>query len=106
MRGVGRKACPGISPRSIRATCCRDDPASEGAQMKLPAWIKLSYLRKAPASFTKCPACGDEMRLVDRSSMSGNDMRSYRCDRCQKEHIVDLGPALWKILSDARKPDE
>jgi predicted RNA-binding Zn-ribbon protein involved in translation (DUF1610 family) len=73
--------------------------------MKLPSWIKLSYLR-TPASkafLTKCPKCGREMRLVDRSSMSGDDMRTYRCDRCQEEHILDFGTARWKVLSDARE---
>ena len=37
--------------------------------------------------------------------MSGYDMRTYRCDDCQEEHIVNFGPALWKVLSDANKPD-
>ena len=55
---------------------------------------------------TDCPTCGKEMRLVERSSMSGDDMRTYRCDRCQQEHIVDYGIALWQALSDARQSDE
>jgi predicted RNA-binding Zn-ribbon protein involved in translation (DUF1610 family) len=70
--------------------------------MKRPS---LNKLRSEP-SLTKCPKCGKEMRLVDRSSMSGSDMRSYRCDDCQQEHIVDFGTALWKIMSDARERDE
>jgi hypothetical protein len=73
--------------------------------MKLPSWITLRYLR-TPASklsLTKCPKCGREMRLVDRSSMSGDDMRTYRYDHCRQDHIVDFGTALWKILSDARE---
>jgi predicted RNA-binding Zn-ribbon protein involved in translation (DUF1610 family) len=72
--------------------------------MKLPSWITLRYLRTpaSKASLTKCPKCGKEMRLVDRSSMAGNDMRSYRCDDCREEHIVDFGTATWKTLSDAR----
>jgi hypothetical protein len=37
--------------------------------------------------------------------MTGNDMRTYRCDHCQKEHVVNFGPALWKVLSDARESD-
>jgi hypothetical protein len=46
------------------------------------------------------------MILVDRSTMSGDDMRTYRCDYCRAEHIVDFGTALWKTLSDARKSDK
>jgi len=70
--------------------------------MQLPSWITLRYLRTpaSKVSLTKCPKCGKEMRLVDRSSMSGNDMRSYRCDRCQEEHILDFDTAAWKKLSD------
>ena len=40
--------------------------------------------------------------MVDKDTMSGRDMRTYRCDHCEKEHIVDFGTALWKALSDAR----
>jgi predicted RNA-binding Zn-ribbon protein involved in translation (DUF1610 family) len=75
--------------------------------MKWPSWLTVRYLR-TPASkksLTICPKCGKEMRLVDRSSMSGDDMRTYRCDRCREEHIVDFGVAAWKILSDANKRD-
>jgi transposase-like protein len=69
--------------------------------MKWPPWFKLRYRRKA-SSRTNCPKCGKEMIRVDKSTMSGRDMRTYRCDHCQEEHIVDFGPALWKVLSDAR----
>lgn len=54
---------------------------------------------------TACPECGKQMRLVERSSMSGDDVRTYRCDDCGKEHIMNFGTALWKMLSDANKPD-
>ena len=60
----------------------------------------------SPALLSDCPTCGKEMRLVERSSMSGDDMRTYRRDDCQKEHIVNFGTALWKILSDARKGED
>ncbi len=73
--------------------------------MKLPSWIKLRY-RPSRASPANCPKCGKEMILVDRSTMSGDDMRTYRCGHCQEEHIVDFGTALWKTLSDARKSDK
>jgi hypothetical protein len=75
--------------------------------MKLPNWIRLRYLSTPPsrAHLTKCLKCGDEMRLVDRSSMGGSDMRSYRCDRCEEEHILDFGTATWKLLSDARESE-
>ena len=73
--------------------------------MKLPSWITLRYLRTpaSKSSLTKCPKCRRETRLVDRSSMSGDDMRTYRCDRCRQDHIVDFGTAVWKIMSDARE---
>jgi hypothetical protein len=46
------------------------------------------------------------MTLVEKTTFSGNDMRTYRCDRCQKEHVVDYGVAVWKVLSDARKSND
>ena len=72
--------------------------------MKWPSWFKRKPA--ARASRTTCPTCGDEMILVDRSTMSGDDMRTYRCDRCRKEHIVDFGTATWKVPSDARSSDD
>ncbi len=62
-------------------------------------------LPKSEPSPTDCPKSGKAMRLVERSSMSGDDMRTYRCDDCAKEHIMNFGTALWKILSDANKGD-
>ena len=46
------------------------------------------------------------MILVNRSTMSGDDMRTYRCGHCKEEHIVDFGTALWKALFDSRKIDK
>jgi transposase-like protein len=76
--------------------------------MKWPSWFKLSYRRRPapPASLTQCPKCGKEMIRVEKTTMSGRDMRTYRCEPCQEEHIVDFGIALWKVMSDANQPDE
>src|ERR1700732_2361477 len=52
-----------------------------------------------------CPKCGKEMIRVEKSTMSGRDMRTYRCDDCQEEHIVDYGIALWQALSDGREAE-
>ena len=71
--------------------------------MKLPSWLKRKPA--VAASVTACPRCGREMILIDRTTMSGDDMRTYRCDRCKEEHIVDYGIAMWKVLSDARNSD-
>ena len=37
--------------------------------------------------------------------MTGNDMRTYRCEPCGRDEIVNFGPALWQILHDARDKD-
>jgi len=52
-----------------------------------------------------CPKCGKDMIRVEKSTMSGRDMRTYRCDDCQEEHIVDYGIALWKAMSDGREAE-
>jgi hypothetical protein len=46
------------------------------------------------------------MRREDKDTSSGRDMRTYRCDHCQQEHIVDFGIATWKALSDARDAED
>jgi regulator of protease activity HflC (stomatin/prohibitin superfamily) len=43
-----------------------------------------------------------EMIRVEKFTMSGREMRTYRCDQCQEEHIVDYGIALWKAMSDSQ----
>ncbi len=45
------------------------------------------------------------MRLEDKDTSSGRDMRDYRCDACGEACVVNRGPALWQILSDARGSD-
>ena len=73
--------------------------------MNWSAWFK-RRLRRKPPSLTDCPKCGREMTMVDKDTMSGNDMRTYRCEHCNEEHIVNYGTALWKILSDSREDGE
>jgi hypothetical protein len=46
------------------------------------------------------------MDQIEKTTMTGSDMRTYRCEHCGGEHIVNFGPALWQILSDAREADE
>lgn len=41
------------------------------------------------------------MIFVEKFTMMGDDRRTYRCDRCRKEHIIDFGTAMWKLMSDA-----
>jgi len=81
--------------------------------MKWPSWLTPKSRRQPSPpplppepSLTACPDCGREMDRIDKSTMSGYDMRTYRCEPCGKEHVVNFGPALWKILSDAREAEE
>jgi transposase-like protein len=73
--------------------------------MKWPAWLKLVRSRK-PASPTACPQCGRKMIYVEKYTMSGEDLRTYRCDHCGKEHTLNFGTAMWKLMSDANKSEE
>jgi uncharacterized protein with PIN domain len=65
------------------------------------------FRRKPPAepSLTQCPKCGGEMTLLEKTTFTGNDMRTYRCEQCREEHIVNFGEALWKVLHDAQNPE-
>lgn len=74
--------------------------------MEWANWLKLVRIRKPPPpSPTACPACGEEMVYVEKYTMMGDDLRTYRCHRCQTEHTIDFGPAMWKLMSDANKLD-
>ncbi|MDE2184392.1 MAG: hypothetical protein KGJ78_15335 [Alphaproteobacteria bacterium] len=53
-----------------------------------------------------CPKCGAAMRLEDKSTFTGRDMRTYVCDGCNESQVVDGGVALWQALSEAREDDE
>jgi DNA-directed RNA polymerase subunit RPC12/RpoP len=48
-----------------------------------------------------CLNCGSEMEMVEKSTVTGRDMREYRCTKCGKSEIVDRGIALWQAISDA-----
>jgi DNA-directed RNA polymerase subunit RPC12/RpoP len=80
--------------------------------MKWPSWLTPKSRRQpspppAPEpSLTACPDCGREMDRIEKTTMTGYDMRTYRCEPCGKEHIINFGPALWKVLSDVNKTDD
>lgn len=75
--------------------------------MKWSSWLKLLRVRKPPppASPKACPTCGEEMTFVEKYTMMGDDLRTYRCNCCRKEHIIDFGTAMWKLMSDANKSE-
>jgi transposase-like protein len=50
----------------------------------------------------KCPKCAQDMELVDKHTFTGEEIREYRCETCQKSVIDRGGIALWQALSDAR----
>jgi hypothetical protein len=69
--------------------------------------LKLALGRKPAAkpSPTACPQCQAQMKFVEKYTMGGEDLRTYACDRCQQEHTLYFGVAMWKLMSDANKPD-
>lgn len=52
-----------------------------------------------------CPFCGGEQFLAEKSSMTGEDCRTYECRKCGKEEEV-RGPAVWKGLHDHNEAKE
>ncbi len=77
--------------------------------MTWPSCLTLKPRRRPAAaepSLTACPDCGRDMDLIEKTTMTGSDRRTYRCEHCGEEHVVNFGPALWKILSDAREADD
>lgn len=68
--------------------------------MKWPSWLRWRPKPVLQHSLTGCPQCGKEMIFIEKFTTMGDDRRTYRCDRCQKEYILDFGTALWKLMSD------
>jgi hypothetical protein len=50
-----------------------------------------------------CAKCGEPMRMTDKNTFSGRDIREYKCDQCGHEAWEAYGTALWQILSDDRE---
>ena len=50
-----------------------------------------------------CAKCSEEMRMTEKDTSSGRDIREYACDGCGHADWEVQGPALWQILSDDRK---
>jgi hypothetical protein len=46
------------------------------------------------------------MRMVEKDTSSGRDIREYLCPGCGHADWEDSGTALWKILSDDRNEIE
>jgi hypothetical protein len=46
------------------------------------------------------------MRMTDKNTFTGRDIREYKCDGCGHEDWEDRGTALWQILSDDREEFE
>ncbi len=53
-----------------------------------------------------CAKCGEEMRMTEKDTSSGRDIREYKCDGCGHSDWEDNGTALWQVLSDYREADE
>lgn len=50
-----------------------------------------------------CPKCGEPMRMTEKDTSSGRDIREYHCDGCGHDDWEDRGKALWQILHDDRE---
>jgi hypothetical protein len=50
-----------------------------------------------------CSKCGEEMRMTEKDTSSGRDIREYLSDGCGHSDWEVRGPALWQILSDDRE---
>ena len=53
----------------------------------------------------ECPKCVKPMRLEDKDTSSGRDMRTYFCDSCKESQIVEFGMATWKAMSKSHQDD-
>jgi hypothetical protein len=47
-----------------------------------------------------CAQCGETMRMIEKDTSSGRDIREYLCPGCGHSDWADSGTALWKVFSD------
>jgi tRNA(Ile2) C34 agmatinyltransferase TiaS len=50
-----------------------------------------------------CPKCGGALRLEDKTTFTGRDLREYRCVSCGNLVVEDYGVALWQVLHDSNE---
>jgi DNA-directed RNA polymerase subunit M/transcription elongation factor TFIIS len=50
-----------------------------------------------------CVKCGEAMRVTEKDTSSGRDIREYICPGCGYSDWEDNGMALWQILSNDRQ---
>ena len=48
-----------------------------------------------------CPECGGPRVQTDKYTGNGRDQREYTCEACGRAEILDQGPALWQVMSQA-----
>lgn len=53
-----------------------------------------------------CAKCGKTMRMTEKDTSSGRDIREYLCDDCGHTDWEDNGTALWQALHDYREAEE
>jgi len=56
-------------------------------------------------SYDRCPTCGGSVSM-EKSTVTGDEIREYHCETCGWSEWVNRGPALWRILSDADEPHD
>lgn len=49
-----------------------------------------------------CPRCGGKLDS-EKTTFTGEVMRDYHCPNCKWQETINDGPALWKVISDARQ---
>ena len=46
----------------------------------------------------KCAKCARDMKLVDKQTFTGEDIREYYCAACAESVIERGGIALWQAI--------
>jgi hypothetical protein len=46
------------------------------------------------------------MKEIEKDTITGIDYRDYECSNCGHTEWKNNGPALWRVISDAREEEE
>lgn len=53
-----------------------------------------------------CVKCGEQMRMTEKDTSSGRDIREYACAGCGHTDWEVYGTARWQVQHDDRKDAE
>lgn len=49
---------------------------------------------------SRCPDCSLDLVQTGKDTITGREIREYRCPKCGRDDWIDHGKAIWATLHD------